>query len=495
MKRKRIVNTNLIATGLLSLYLVQACSNHKQPDPITQESVFEVTKKLSSPEFNGRLAGSEGYNGAAQYVAEHFKNIGLENMEYPNYFQKFDIEYNVIHDLQFAKINAHGEKKKYTAGTDFICRGFSGSGDLTAPVAFCGYGISEPEMGYDDYQHIDVQDKVVMLFKYDPRWKINGERIGYNSLRKKAQVAKDHGAKGIIFISFPNDKNPQKPIGSVMHGEGIQLVDFPQVHIASHVATELTNNTEKNLQEVQTFIDQNRKPYSFHLNTGVHIMVDAEYEEKKKTMNVVGLIEGNDEKLKEEYLVIGAHLDHVGNQGGKVLFPGANDNASGVASVIHVAKALSEKKTALKRSVIFVAFSSEEQGLQGANYFVKHSPVPTDKIAAMMNMDCVAHGDSIVVGGGKSSPNLYEIARKMDSLDASLVINRTWRGGGADATPFFENGIPTLYFATKNSYTHLHLPTDTPETLNKSLHEDITELAYRVALEIGKGNYEKNTDR
>ena len=97
----------------------------------------------------------------------------------------------------------------------------------------------------------------------------------------------------------------------------------------------------------------------------------------------------------------------------------------------------------------------------------------------MLNMDCVGHGDSVVVGGGKSSPELYKLVKEQDTLMKSMVIDRTWRGGGADATPFFEKGVSTLYFATKNSYKHLHLSSDKPETLNKELHKYLTNIIYQ----------------
>jgi Zn-dependent M28 family amino/carboxypeptidase len=494
--RKIHLKTSIYSFFLyVTVFLFISCSGKEGAEVIQKDPLHSTTSELSSEKFNGRLAGSEEYNKAAGFVADFFEEHGLKKIVDDSYFQSFNIEYNEINDLAFARIQDDGEVIQYEPGKDFVCRGFSGSGNIEAPIVFCGYGISRPELGYDDYKNVDVSGKIVMLFKYDPRWKINDEKIAYNSLRKKAAEAKAHGAKGIIYISSPSSKNPQKPIGSVMHGEGEHLEDMPQIHVSVDVAEELAENSKESLSTLQNYINNNKKPRSVQLHTTARINVVATYKAKKKTMNVVGMVEGNDEELKNEYIILGAHLDHVGNQGGKVLFPGANDNASGVASIMHVAKALSTKKDEIKRSVIFVAFSSEEQGLQGANYFVDHSPVATDKIVAMLNMDCVAHGDSIVLGGGKSFPELYNIAKGIDKQNKSLVIDRTWRGGGADATPFYEQGIPTLYFATRNSYTHLHLPTDKPETLNQKLHAKITKLAYRIVHNLAKGNYKKEKEQ
>ncbi len=110
-------------------------------------------------------------------------------------------------------------------------RGFTGSGNLTLPVAFCGYGISRPELGYDDYEKIDVKNKIVMVFKQNPSWKINDESWGQRYPREKSIIAFEHGAKGILFVSRPNDSKPQPLIGSVMHGEGEQSLDFPHLHL------------------------------------------------------------------------------------------------------------------------------------------------------------------------------------------------------------------------------------------------------------------------
>ncbi|MFO8235954.1 MAG: M20/M25/M40 family metallo-hydrolase [Bacteroidales bacterium] len=482
-----------ILSVLISLSFY-SCNQETTPELLTKDNLFIFTSELASSEYEGRLAGSEGYNKAAALTAEKFKSFGLEPLGDSAFFQFFNIEYNKINHLSFSNLTNNDSIIHYEAGKDFVARGFSGSGDIEAPVVFCGYGISRPGKGYDDYANIDVEDKIVMIFKEKPRWKLDNENIGHNSLRKKAKVAESKGAKGIIYISFPNAEEPQKPIGSVKHGKGNHLKDMPQIHVANHVANQIARESRTDLKKLQSYIDGNKQPKSKPLETIAHIFIDADYQKKKRTMNVVGMLEGTDDSLKNEYVVLGAHLDHVGNQGGKVLFPGANDNASGAASITAVADALSREKDSIKRSVIVVAFSSEEQGLQGATHFVKNSPVDRDHIVAMLNMDCVAHGDSIVLGSGRTSPELYKMARKTDSVNKKLVIDRTWGGGGADATPFYKKGVPTLYFATKNSYTHLHLPTDTPETLNQDLHYEITKLAYKLTKEISQGKYdgEKN---
>jgi Zn-dependent M28 family amino/carboxypeptidase len=277
-------------------------------------------------------------------------------------------------------------------------------------------------------------------------------------------------------------------IGSVLHGKGEQPVDFPQLHISIDVANNLLSGTGLTLADYQNFIDKEKKPKSIDLETQAFIEVNAEYRKHAKTMNVVGEIEGSDPQLKNEYLIIGAHLDHVGSQAG-LLFPGANDNASGSASVLEIANAFVKGGAKPMRSIIFVLFAGEEQGLDGSKYFVNNLKSDKSKITAMINLDCVGYGDSIQVGNGKSAPKLWSIAKKIDSTHFNYMIESTWSGGGADATPFYEKGIPCLYFVTKNSYKYLHLPGDKVETLNPALFENIVKLAYMTASTIAGGEY------
>jgi hypothetical protein len=457
---------------------------------INEENLMKRVEFLTSPKLQGRLAGSEYYNAAASYGAEEFEKAGLKPFGDDNYFQYLNIEYNqILPEEEFSVIRADGSEKKCEIGKDYIYRGYSGSGNISAPVVFCGYGISDSL--YDDYKSVDVKGKVAMVFKYQPKWNIENKGWKNGNPREKARVAFQHGAVGILFVSFPNDEKPQLPIGSVISGSGEQNINFPELHIDLPIADEILNGTEFTLKNLQTKIDSTKNPFSVSTKIKVKINVKTDYAKEKKTMNVIGLLEGKDEKLKNEYIIIGAHLDHVGGQGGKIYFPGANDNASGSAAVMEIAHAFAEGKIDNKRSIIFVLFTCEEQGLYGAKYLANQLPVKEEQVVAMMNMDCVGYGDSIQIGNGKSAPQLWQIAKQIDSKNDNLMIDATWNGGGADAAPFHDKGIPAIYFVTKNSYEHLHELTDKPETLNKSLYQQITKLAFLTVKEIAEGKYQK----
>lgn len=476
--------------SILVLTIITLNLSAQQFEYISKENLKKKVEYLSSKELAGRLPGTEGYNKAAEFSAEIFQEAGLKPFGDSAYYQFLEVESNeILEPIEFTLINDEREEE-FVLGDDFIFRGFTGNGNIEKEVVFCGYGISRPDLNYDDYSGIDVNDKIVMVFKYNPSWKINDEPWGTNYPREKSWTAFKHGAKGIIFISFPNDKSPQEHIGSVLHGSGKQINDFPQLHASLNSAAKFFKDTKHKLTEVQTIIDSTKSPLSFNLNTKARIQVTSKYQEKSKTMNIVGLIEGSDDKLKNEFIVIGAHLDHVGQQGKDIYFPGANDNASGSAAVLSIAQEISKMEVKPKRSIIFVLFASEEQGLFGAEHFVKKSPVPIESISAMINMDCVGYGDSIQIGNGKSSPILWEIAYTIDSKNNDMMVERTWSGGGADAAPFHDAGIPALYFVTTNSYEHLHKITDTAETLNYDLYYKLTKLALLTLIETAD-NYER----
>jgi Peptidase family M28/PA domain len=479
----------IFLTILFSVTVIAQIANPSL-ESIKGEELVTIVETLCSREFDGRLPGSEGYNNAAEVVAGKLNELGLISAGDDGYFQYLNIEYNRIDTPVVFKAIISEKEIAYEHGKDFVLRGFTGSGNLNLPVVFCGYGISRPDLGYDDYEKVDVNDKIVLVFKQNPSWKIKDSSWGQEYPREKSIVAYKHGAKGILFVSRPNDEKPQQLIGSVMHGEGEQLEDFPQLHISLEAADELLSQVDISINECQIRIDEKKIPFSFLTESKAEIVATAQYEKSAKTMNVVGMIKGTDPALKEEYLIIGAHLDHVGSQAG-LLFPGANDNASGSAGVLEIAKTFANGGLQPKRTVIFVLFASEEQGLNGAKHFINSWKQGYDKIVAMINLDCIGYGDSIQVGNGKSAPRLWEVANQIDETSFNSMVYRTWNGGGADATPFHEEGVPCLYFVTTNSYDHLHLPTDTPETLNPVLFENIVKLAYLTAREVANGNYKR----
>ena len=440
----------------------------------------------------GRMQCSEEYIKAARFVAVQFKNFGLKPFNGDSMLRYFNDEYNQIKRARMAMLNDDGyEVKVFKLGEDFVCRGFTGSGNVKGEVVFCGYGLRTAE--YNDYQSIDVKNKIVMVFKTIPKWnRENG--WGDTSPRAKARIAEELGASAILFINQP-DELPQRILaGSVACGDKPHLPDFPMLQIGNHVASLLFEKLGQEIHQLYSEINDKHAPYSVELGSYLRINVEAEYYPEKPTINVIGLLEGKDKKLKNEYIVVGAHLDHVGQQTDRLIFPGANDNASGVASIIEIAKAIQISGYTLKRSILFVAFSSEESGLRGSKNFIDFPPVPLDQIKIMLNFDCVGQGDSIAIGGKLSFPKLWQVAAGLDKKHTKLLSNKTFGGGGADAEAFYREGIPTLYFNTSGGYKYLHLESDKTETFNKSMYEKLTQLGFLTIIELANGKYKGEKD-
>jgi aminopeptidase YwaD len=461
---------------------------------ITPARLLSTVSWLASPEFAGRLAGTPGYARAARALADSFRAAGLRPGTADGYLQHFPIEANTILACRLDLVREGREPKRYALGDDYVCRGFSGSGRVTAGVVFVGYGLSLPDHGYDDYAGADVRGRIVLAFKQPPAWTADASGWGDAHLpRPKAATAAAHGARALLLIDLPDSTRPATaPIGSVLHGPGEQNRGFPQLQVSAQVAADLLTGSGATLISLRREIDLSHAPASRPLPAVVAVEVRARYREAADGLNVVGIIPGKDPALAGECVVVGAHLDHVGRQA-QLLFPGANDNASGVAALLALARAFTRGADAPARTMVFALFAGEEQGLCGAKAYVTRPPWPLARTAAMLNIDCVACGDSIQLGGGKGSPRLWELARGLDAARDRRTVARTWSGGGADATPFFEAGIPTLYFATTNGYAHLHLPSDTPATLDPGLHAAVARLAFLTAAAVASGDAIRET--
>lgn len=428
---------------------------------VSTDSLMKHINYLASPTLNGRLPGSSGYFTAVQYSVDFFHNHGLHRAGDFKMRQMVPIETNVI-DSARVLIGTEGNMTELKAGVDFSVRGYSGSGDVTAPVVFCGYGYDSTI--YSDYKGVDVKGKIVLVFKSNPPF-LKG--LPEYSIRRTADAAYRHGAKAVIFVSQPNQKEPQKPIGSMMHGTGLFHQDMPQIQLTVEKAGVLMQNSGFTLSRLQTSIDSLQAPASVAAGCNASVFVKAGYNPKGHTTNVVAMLPGHDPVLKDEYVILGGHLDHVGSIGKQIYYPGANDNASGSAAVLELARVFSADSSSLKRSIIFVLFSSEEKGLDGSTFFVNNLPVPKEKIVAVFNMDCIGCGDSLMAGNGKSCPALWDTAAEVAKLNNWPMSQRTWEGGGADLTPFFKAGIPGLYFVNTHAHQNLHLPSDSPEIINQ----------------------------
>ena len=194
------------------------------------------------------------------------------------------VEYNEILSPEHFSVIMNGKTIQYQLGPDYVYRGFTGAGKLTAPVVFCGYGIDQPELGYNVYAGVDVKNKIVMVFRYNPKWNLNGKTFLNGNPREKAIVGAKHGALGILFVSFPNDLDTQKPIGSLINGKGEQMINFPEIHVGLNVADILFEGISHTLKELQTLIDSTKKPFPLSLNNKVDLEVHTKYQKDREVV-------------------------------------------------------------------------------------------------------------------------------------------------------------------------------------------------------------------
>ena len=398
-----------IITAIIALGLLAGAARAQAPAitapaeglaVITAEALLADVTHLTDPSLDGRLAGSPGYLEAARWAADRLAALGLEpggdsSGEERSYLQWFDIEYNEIAAAPRLSVtvgagsssdgssadgnSADGVATECHLGPDFTARGFTGSGVFTAPVVFVGYGLSQPERGHDDYAGLDVAGKIVLCFKPNPAWSPDstGWDAGSHTPRVKSLAARAHGAVALLWFDVPavGGKPSRAPIGSVLHGPGTQPEDFPQLEISEATADLLLGAAGEGAR-LRALIDTDQKPHSAPLAATAEVAVQARYSAAHPTCNVVGVLRGSDPARAGQALVIGGHLDHVGRQSPELYFPGANDNASGSAAVLRLAEAFTRAGQRPARTVVFVLFSSEESGLEGAKHHAAHPVLP-----------------------------------------------------------------------------------------------------------------------
>jgi hypothetical protein len=433
--------------------------------------VYNYCKTISSEKFAGRLTGHEGYNAAAKWAADKFSDWGLLPISSKTgYLQPYSSPYTIIKNaaMTFILTGTEGQVK-LSVGKDFLPLLYSDSGETRAGIVFAGWGISAPELGYDDYAGVDVKGKFVCCFRGTPDHSNSGY-TKHDHHRWRMKTAKNKGALGVFYIYPEPIANP--------NGEWLQ--DFTPAIISENSADKLLKEKGLNSKNLKKELSSTKKPRSFSLNSEVNYIVDSEYFPGAVGYNVAGYVEGSDPVLKKQCLIIGGHFDHCGLHMG-CHFSGANDNASGSAAVMEIAEAFSELKKKSKRSVMFVLFGGEEMGLMGSYYFADHLPTQFEAVDAMFNFDMVGEGDGTIVGIQPDSPEfmqaLEEADRHVHTLKKTFFI-REVGVRSSDYAPFFLKGARCMSFFSNGPHLHYHKTGDTIYRINPDILADISTLAF-----------------
>ncbi|MCP4147441.1 MAG: M28 family peptidase, partial [bacterium] len=346
--------------------------------PLKASRLYEMVEHLASPEFEGRLTGSQGYAKAANMATAIFKTSGLKPA-FENYKQTFNVPVTNVSEssLVFHFKNKLGKEETHRCSyfDDFYPLLFSGDGAVNSSVIFAGYGVTAPEYGVDDYKDLDVKGKIVMIIKGVPDAGKNEDWSHYNSHRYLTGNAYKHGAAGLLYIV-------DDTYATVF---GDHLVNFPMVQVAKKTADKLLAPYGWDVAALRKKLNK-KENVSFAMESRAHLSVSAEARESMG-INVAGYIPGSDPVLKDEFIILCAHLDHCGHQ--PVLTPGAGDNASGSAVIMALARALAAYPGKFKRSILFVLFDAEEMGILGARHFVSRLPEPVKRIRFVLNLDQV----------------------------------------------------------------------------------------------------------
>jgi hypothetical protein len=496
-----------------------------QADRISIDRVRADVFFLASPALEGRQSGARGSEVAVEWVAAEFAKAGLKPVAGTSFKQPVPlIEYRA--DPQSSGLTIRQGDKEQVFRAPGIVATFPRDFQARAAVVFAGFGITAPEFSYDDYAGIDVRGKIVLIFddepqEYDPASIFNGlEMTLHATSAVKMANAMRHGAVAVLLAPEPNRKHPSyrelsrrrsgnRPASPVLS----QALDpgspaIPTVAIDDQMAAGMLAASGQTPASLQTSIDRTLKPASTILpEVEAEVRIVLSERRRTQTMNVLGMVEGSDAKLKDETVVICAHYDHNGLAGEGSHFPGADDNASGTAGLVELARVFAASPVKPRRTLVFAALGAEERGLLGAHYYALNPPRPLQTTRAVMNLDMLGRNEAETVETkglieiGADTSNELNLMAMTFSAGAREALERANQSVGlrlsykwdrepalkmlsrSDHFPFLLRGVPAVFFFT-GMHPDYHTARDTPDTVNYGKLAKILQLACRAASEF-----------
>lgn len=470
-----------------------SCNQVKIDNPeITKEELREHIEFLASDSLKGRLPGTPEGVVAAKYIRNKLVDFGFTPLA-ENGLQYFDVVTKVIAGNNTA---LSFNDFKGTLNEDFTPYNFSADAEIEADIIFVGYGfdIETDNIKWNDYQNVDVTDKWVMILKADPELdNPNSEFIPFSNEKSKVITAKDHGAAGVIFVSgYELDKKDE--LAKLEKDQTESNLGISAFNIKRDVADKILSKTGNTIADLEKEINLKKEPKSFDCKTTVKATSEVQFK-KVKTQNVVAMLAGGNTNLSNEYIVIGGHYDHLGMGGSNTssrmqdsigIHHGADDNASGISSIIEIAEKLAYNKEFLQRNVIIVAFGAEEIGTIGSKFFTSNPVVDLSQIKAMINIDMVGRlkeSKELFVGGVGTSLESEDLLKKLvEGKDLKLGISYSGFGP-SDHSPFYVEDIPVFFFST-GAHPDYHTPLDVIEKLNFDGLKVLTDYIYDLSFDL-----------
>jgi Zn-dependent M28 family amino/carboxypeptidase len=475
---------------------------------------------LASEELEGRGVGTKGLQTAADFLRDEFKRIGLASgAPDGSYFQEFELTY----ETKLAEGNAvtlrgpDGKVLELEMGKQFQPLAVGGTGTIKAPIVFAGYAIKfdNPHGGadakpvYDDFAGVDVKGKVIVVLRKEPQQDdeesdFDGKKTTSHSyILTKVQQAKEHGAAGILFVNDPatSRKEEGKDELAAPSAFGWNDVGVPFVHVSQKTIDELLaasplkagDESLASLEAAEKRIDSNAEPISQPL-AGWTAEITTNFDRQTDTVeNVIGVLEGAG-PLADETVIVGAHYDHLGMgpYGSRAkgdektkLHNGADDNATGTAAVLEIARRFAETGERPRRRVVFIAFGGEERGLLGSAHYVKNPLFPLENTVAMINFDMIGRlrENKVTVFGSGTSPGFDKLLDRVNETHGFSLAKNASGSGGSDQASFVGKKIPVMFFFTGTTKEY-HTPDDDVETLNLPGLAKVVDFADDVTREI-----------
>ncbi len=488
-------------------------------EPVSRERLRADLEFLTSPPVEGRVSLGRGADAAAWFLAAEMRKIGLQPTVNGGFLQPFAVvPVRPDRDRSTIEISRGEVIETFPAGAVFLPEPLRPV-DLTLDVVFAGFGISASEFGYDDYAGIDVRGKAVLVFDHEPQEGDPGSTFHgtgftlYANTWTKTQIAARHGAAALLVVTEPINphrsapRNPERanaPRQALVESE----LRIPRFSISSQIAEALLRSTGHTLAELQKQIERGPAPASRAID-GVKIRLRAANEDVDPvtSWNVAGLLPGTDPALRDDTILVTSHYDHLGVQNGK-LYPGANDNASGTAAMLEVARLLAKERRG--RSVLFVSFGSEEQLMLGSYHYVHHPLRPLDKTIAVLNLDMIgrneehtpeslgayeltaARSDQLNLVGAVYSRELLSALEK-EAPGAGLALSTKFDRDSflralfrCDHLPFLQKGIPAVWLFG-GFHPGYHEPVDTVDRLDFDKLARVVDLTVRTVRSLGAG--------
>jgi Peptidase family M28/PDZ domain/PA domain len=486
---------SLLAAMLAISLLAMATSTSVAPaDP---KLYLNDIKTLAAPDMEGRGAGTKGLEKASKYLEHRYKSLGLQPAGTNGYLQPLTVTTGAkLKSDNSLTEDIGGRKQALALNQDFVPANFSSSGTFAGPVVFAGYGASADEFQYDDYAGVDVKDKIVLVLRYEPE--IFAEKSGHQGLTQHSQLvtkainARNHGAKAIVFVNGKLNQGEEDLLMRFGSISGPQDVGVMLLQVKNGVAEGWFQAAGKSLAEVQQQINHLGKPASFAFPPTLQLALKIDIEATHARVdNVLAYLPGK----TDQYIIIGAHYDHLGygdsnslapSQIGQI-HPGADDNASGTAGVLELARLFAPMKGKLDRGILFASFSGEELGLLGSAEWVKDPTLPLDKCIAMLNMDMIGRiKDNKVYIGGVGTGSTFKATLEQAQKESHSDFKFEYSQGGysaSDHTSFVAKKIPVLFFFS-GLHSDYHKPSDTWDKINAPSAAELLDMISDVMLQL-----------